>query len=125
MRQIEADELRNALDLIKCRKAAGFDKIFPEFIKHTGSKTRKWLLANQAKTLHYQRATGQPPLLSVCYKIFERKIYARLLQSVGKKIPVEQAGFMLGRNCSDQVLALYTYIENGFKKKTQNSSSYH
>lgn len=104
MRQIEADELRNALDLIKCRKAAGFDKIFPEFTKHTGSKTRKWLLANQAKTLHYQRATSQPPLLSVCYKI-----------------PVEQAGFMLGRNCSDQVLSLTTYIENGLKKKLKTA----
>ncbi|CAK1602282.1 unnamed protein product [Parnassius mnemosyne] len=36
---------------------------------------------------------------------------------IDKVIPVEQAGFHCGRNCTDQVLSLTTYIEAGFQKK--------
>jgi len=51
-----------------------------------------------------------------CYKIFEKIIYARLIESVKDNIPPEQAGFMSGRNCCDQALALTTFNENGFEK---------
>lgn len=36
-------EINKAIKNLKSGKAAGFDGIFPEFIKHSGPKTRQWL----------------------------------------------------------------------------------
>ncbi|XP_072392446.1 uncharacterized protein [Diabrotica undecimpunctata] len=44
MKPIEPKQLAEALKLIKCRQAAGVDNIYPEFIKHIGPNTSKWLL---------------------------------------------------------------------------------
>lgn len=56
-------------------------------------------------------------LLSVVYKVLERLIYNRIESTVNNFIPVEQAGFRSGRSCTDQVLALTTYIKSGFQAK--------
>jgi hypothetical protein len=56
-------------------------------------------------------------LLSCVYKLLERLIYTRISPLVDGIIPVEQAGFRSGRNCTDQVLSLTTHIETGFQNK--------
>ncbi|WP_423246930.1 reverse transcriptase domain-containing protein, partial [Vibrio cholerae] len=63
-------------------------------------------------------------LLSICYKLLERLIYNRILPVLNASIPVEQAGFRPGRNCCDQVLALTTYIEDGFEKRLKTSVAF-
>ena len=60
----------------------------------------------------------------MCYKIFEEIIYARLLESVKDIIPLEQAGFIPGRICCDQALALTTFIKNGFEKKLKTAVAF-
>uniref|UniRef100_A0AAV2JQH2 PiggyBac transposable element-derived protein domain-containing protein n=1 Tax=Knipowitschia caucasica TaxID=637954 RepID=A0AAV2JQH2_KNICA len=49
--------------------------------------------------------------------MLERLILQRISPELDKKITVEQAGFRQGRSTCDQVLALTTYIENGFQSK--------
>ena len=113
-----------------------------------GPKTQKWLLNfyndimskqilpkvfKKAKIIAISKPGKDPSqpesyrpiaLLCVCYKIFEKIIYARLLESVKDIIPPEQAGFMPGRNCCDQALALTTFIENGFEKKLKTAVAF-
>ncbi|XP_072378913.1 uncharacterized protein [Diabrotica undecimpunctata] len=42
-RAFSLDEINEALNQTKTGKAAGFDGMYPEFIVHTGTKTRQWL----------------------------------------------------------------------------------
>lgn len=49
--------------------------------------------------------------LGKIYKLLERLMYNRLSEVILGNIPVEQAGFRSGTSCTDQVLALTTYIE--------------
>lgn len=61
-------------------------------------------------------------LLSVVYKLLERVIYNRISGTINAAISQEQAGFRPHRNCTDQVLALTTHIENGFQSKKKSAA---
>lgn len=135
------NELNIAISSLKLDKAPGYDGMFAEFLKHLGDKASKWLLDLFnliLKTCHlpnlFKKAKiitvlkpgkdGSDPahyrpisLLSIVYKLFERLILNRLEPYIDESLPVEQAAFRKNRGCSEQVLALSTFIENGFQKK--------
>ena len=56
-------------------------------------------------------------LLSCMYKHLERLILNRISPIIEAKIPKTQAGFRSNRSCTDQALALTSFIESGFQKK--------
>lgn len=140
------NEVELALNSVKNGKAPGFDNIHPEFLKHCGKRTRKWLTSffsslltsgqlppefKHSKVIAILKP-GKPPdkpesyrpisLLSVCLKLFERLIYNRLSPIILNEIPHEQAGFRPGRSCEDQVLALTTFIEAGFEVRLKTGA---
>ena len=126
--------------------AAGYDNILPEFLKHLGPKAKSWLASfctrvirekrmpriwRQAKVIAIPKPGKDPnlaasyrpiSLLSVCFKLLERLILHRISPILEKTITVEQAGFRKGRSTVDQVLALTTYIENGFQKNLKTGT---
>ena len=55
-------------------------------------------------------------ILSMCYKLLERIIFHRMSPAVDEILNIEQAGFRPGRSTLDQVLALTTYVENGYQR---------
>jgi hypothetical protein len=136
------------LSKIKINKAAGFDGVYPEFIKYSGPRTREWLsrfysdiLATAIIPEQFKRtkviALLKPgtsgseaadyrsiSLLSIPYKILERLILERIQPCIDEVIPVEQAGFRHNRGCEEQVLALTTLIENGLQKKLKTSVAF-
>lgn len=132
---------------IKTGKAAGFDEVYPEFLRNCGPKTRQWLAVFFTNILRSERfpkqfkktkilailKPGKPDneiksrpisLLSVTYKIFEGFIYNRIAETVNKTIPLEQAGFRPNKNCCDQVLALTANIEDGFEKGLKSAAAF-
>ncbi|KAJ8893734.1 hypothetical protein PR048_006334 [Dryococelus australis] len=139
-RPFEVDEIISALSKTKLGKAAGFDGMYPEFLVHTGPRTRSWLVELFTDMMHYNRLSelfqstkivallkpGNPAdlhesyrsiaLLSVMLKLFERLIYNRISPVIDKIIPPEQTGFRNGRCCMDQVLTLTNFIED-FQRK--------
>ena len=54
-------------------------------------------------------------LLSLSYRFLERLVLDKIMPSMENVLSVDQAGFRPGRSCFYQVLALSTYIENGFQ----------
>lgn len=56
-------------------------------------------------------------LLSVISKIFERLVLEQIQPAINKIIPVEQSEFRKNRGCVEQVMALTTFIENGYQNK--------
>ena len=48
--------------------------------------------------------------------MFERLILNRVVQHVDGKITTEHAGFRQGKWCTDQLLNLTKYIDDGFEK---------
>ena len=42
-RQVNLSEVDSAIRMVKTGRAAGDDGIYPEMIKHLGTKSRKWL----------------------------------------------------------------------------------
>ena len=56
-------------------------------------------------------------LLSMCYKLLARIILHRISPAVDEILNIEQAGFRPGRSTHDQVLALTTYVENGYQRR--------
>lgn len=145
---VTIEELTIALTSVKTGKAAGFDNIYPEFLKHMGKNTKRWLCVlfsnildsgNLPKAfketkiiaiLKPGKAADRPEnyrpiaLLSTCYKLLERVLFNRISPTINEHIPVEQAGFRSGRSCTDQVLSLTTYIESGFEKMLKTSVSF-
>lgn len=145
-RPFSSSELEAAIKKMKNGKAAGVDGIYPEFLKNCGPNTKSWLTRFFSNILetgylpHTFKCTktvallkpGKPSdkaesyrpiaLLSVCYKVLERMIYNRIEPSINQHIPIEQAGFRSGRSCTDQILALTTFIESGFQKKLKTSA---
>ena len=119
----------------------GYDNIHPEFLKNLGPRARKWLSIfltriiseknlpkswRIAKTVAIPKPGKYPKLassyrpislLSMCYKLLERIILHRISPAVDEIINIEQAGFRPGRSTQDQVLALTTYIENGYQRR--------
>jgi len=141
-------EITTAIKCMKSGKAAGFDDMYPEFLKHSGPKVRIWLskfysdIIGSNKLPRYFKKTkilailkpGKPSnevqsyrpiaLLSVSYKLLERLVFNRISDTINQVIPIEQAGFRSGRNCCDQVLALTTRIENGFEKQLKTATAF-
>ena len=62
----------------------------------------------------------------MCYKLLERIILHRISPAVDEILNIEQAGFQPGGNTQDQVLALTTYVENGYQRrdKTDLTAAY-
>ena len=142
------DELKSAIKLMKNRKAAGFDGIFPEFIQNLGQFSLQLLLYflneilisgilpkdfKKCKIITILKP-GKPAdapssyrpiaLLSVCHKLLERLLYKRIQPFIENHLPKEQAGFRLNRNCCDQVLALTTHIESEFQQKLKTGVAF-
>lgn len=139
--RVTENEVLNALQHTKSAKAAGVDEILPEFLKNMGEKGVTWLAKlftsiitlgqipkkwKESKIIAIQKQgkSGENPgdyrpisLLCVAYKIFERVLLGRLDPLLEGMLPATQAGFRKGRSCCEQVLALTTYIEQGFQKK--------
>jgi len=139
-------EIQIAIQAIKTGKSAGFDEVYPEFLKNCGPKTRQWLATFFTNILRSGRfpkqfkktkilaisKSGKPDndiksfrpisLLSVNYKILVRLIYNRIAETVNNTIPIEQAGFRPHRNCCDQVLSLTANIEDGFEKGLKSAA---
>jgi hypothetical protein len=142
------EELEAAINTLSAGKAAGMDGIFPEFLKHVGPLMKTWLLAvfneillsgqlpkafKKSKVIAVLKPGKEPDraesyrpiaLLSVCYKLLEKLLYARLSPILNPSIPAEQAGFRPGRNCCDQVLALTSFIEGGLDRNTKTSVAF-
>src|SRR6218665_39475 len=115
--------------------------MLPEFLKHMGPRAVSWLTSfysrviierkvprewRQAKVIAIPKPGKDPQLassyrpislLSVCFKTLERVMLNRVRPTLEEEIVVEQAGFRQGRCTGDQVLALTTFIENGFQTK--------
>ncbi len=75
-----------------------------------------------SKTWQGLKSCGQLSLLSVCFKLLERLVLYRISPVLEKTITDEQAGFRQGRSTGDQVLALTTYIENGFQQNQKTGT---
>ena len=74
---------------------------------------------------HSMAAIYRPiSLLSVCFKCLERLLLRCIKPTLENTIVVEQAGFRQGRSTGDQVLALTTFIENGFQLNQTRQHSY-
>uniref|UniRef100_A0A1B0D7V9 Uncharacterized protein n=1 Tax=Phlebotomus papatasi TaxID=29031 RepID=A0A1B0D7V9_PHLPP len=134
-------DLECALLSVKLGKAAGFDGIYPEFIKNAAPKVKCWLvelfnrildtghlpkLFKRAKVIailkpgkdgtdaaHYRPIS----LLSVVYKLLERMILHRIQPHIDRATPVSQAGFRKHRGCTEQVLVLTSHVEAGYERR--------
>jgi hypothetical protein len=115
---------------LKPGKAAGFDGIYPVFIKIFGAQTKEWIvlfmndivltskipnLFKRAKVISIIKPgkDGTDPahyrpisLLSVVYKLLERLILQRIQPLIEDVTPINQAGFRQHRSCTEQVMAL-------------------
>src|SRR3978361_1354568 len=129
-----------AIKMMKTRKAAGFDGIYPEFIKNLGYFSLQWLLSlnsilisgdlpkdfkkskiitilKPGKLADVPSSYRPIALLSVCYKLLERLLHKRIQPFIEDHLPKKASWFRLNRDCCDQVLALTTYIEKDFQQK--------
>jgi len=124
----------------------GYDNIAPEFLQHLGPLAIKWLASFLTRIISERSmprvwrcskviailkpgkdarvASSYRPisLLSVCYKVLERVILKRITPDAEQILPIEQAGFRAGRSTCDQVLALSTFIENGFQQNLKTGA---
>lgn len=139
-------ETEMELKAIKNGKAASVDGVLPKFLKFLGPKGINWLTRlakTAAKTNNIPKLwraakvtailkPGKPAnkpssyrpisLLSIVYNFFERLILNRIQHILENVLPIEQAGFRKSRACCDQVLALKTYIENGYQRKDKSGA---
>lgn len=139
-------EIDSALLLVKSGTAPGYDNIHPEFLTHLGPLARTWLsvffsrittehkipkIWRKAKVIAIEKPGKDPnlaasyrpiSLLSVCYKLLERLVLQRISPSVEKTLSPDQAGFRRNRSTCDQVVALTTFIENGFQQKLKTGA---
>jgi Reverse transcriptase (RNA-dependent DNA polymerase) len=126
------EELNNVLLNVKSGKAAGFDGVYPEFIKNAGDRTGKIpKLFKQAKVITILKpgkdgsdASHFRPisLLSVVFKLLEQLILQRIEPLIDTVVPDSQAGFRKHRSCTEQVLALISHIEAGFERKLKTGT---
>lgn len=142
------EETNAAINDMKSGKAPGFDKLHPEFLINSGQNTRRWLTRFYSNILNTARLPaefkltkiialikpGKPDdkvesyrpiaLLSVCYKLLERLLYNRISNDLMDRVPDYQAGFKPNRSCTDQVLALTTFIEKGYQQCLKTSVAF-
>ena len=138
---ISPEEVATALKNMKCGKAPGYDNVHPEFLKNLGPRAREWLAIfltriisekNLPKRWRITKTVAIPKpgkypkmassyrpisLLSICYKLLERIILHRISPAVDEILNIEQSGFRPGRSTQNPVLALTTYVENGFQRQ--------
>lgn len=139
-------DIEMALSLLKNGKAAGVDRVLPEFIKHLGPKGKLWLtnlfsyvkntttspkVWREAKVIALLKPgkSGNDPksyrpisLLSVVYKLFERVLLARIQMKIEVTLPKELAGFRQNRSCCEQVLSMVTHVENKFQERKKSGA---
>ena len=144
--QVTQQEVSVAMKDLKTGKAAGYDNVFPEFLKNLGPNALKWLskffsriLTEQNIPKQWRRAkviaipkpnkdrteaANYRPisLLSVTFKLLERIVLRRVSDAIENTLDTAQAGFRRGRSTQDQVLALTTYIENGFQRRLKTGA---
>jgi hypothetical protein len=115
-------EQESVLKSIKLGTAAGFDAVYPAFIRSCGVRTKEWLISFMNDVLSsaklFKRTTviaipkpgkdGSDPvhyrpisLLSVISKLLERLILQRIQPLVEAATPVHQAGFCNHRSCTE------------------------
>jgi len=140
------EEVSEALSHTKSGTAMGYDNIAPEFMKHLGPRAVKWFasflsritsersmpriwrrskviaILKPGKDPHSPSSYRPISLLSVCFKVLERLILRRVTPDVEEILSADQAGFRPGRSTCDQVLALTTFIENGFQRKMKTGA---
>lgn len=63
-------------------------------------------------------------LLSVMYKLIERKILKHLEPLIENVILAFQAGFRPNRGCCDQILAITSYLEKGYNDNVKMSAAF-
>ena len=145
------EEVDAALKNMKCGKATGYDNIHPEFLKNLGPRAREWLVIfltriiseknlpkswRITKTVAIPKPRKDPKMassyrpisllnLSMCYKLLERIILHRISRAIDEILNIEQAGFRPGRSTQDQVLALTTYVANGFQQRDKTGVVFH
>jgi hypothetical protein len=127
---------KSALKSVKLTTAAGFDGVFPEFIRPFGEKTKEWLISfmndvilsarlpklfKRAKVIALPKPgrDGSDPahyrpilLLSVIYKLLERLILQQIQPLIEAATSVHQAGFSKHRSCTEpeQLLAHTAHV---------------
>jgi hypothetical protein len=135
------NEQESVLKSIKLGTAAGFDAVYPEFIRSCGVRTKEWLISFMNDVLSSARLPklfkrtkviaipkpgkdGSDPvhyrpilLLSLMYKLLERLILQCIQLLVEAATPEHEAGFCKHRSCTEQVMALTTHIEAGFQRQ--------
>jgi hypothetical protein len=141
-------ELEAALTRIKLGKAAGPDKVFPEFLRHLGASAKKTLLAlynltwtkyvpdqwwkgeiipvlKQGKPVDSIESYRPISLMSVCCKVMERMVVRRLNQYLESNglIDDSQAGFRGKRCTTDQIVRFTQNVKDCFQKKNVNTCS--
>lgn len=145
-RSFSVNEVNEGLSAMKNGKASGLDAIYPEFLKHSGTRTRIWLslffsnilTSNKLPPafkkckiialLKPNKEDDKPEnyrpiaLLSVTLKLLERILFNRISPEIDKCLPSDQAGFGEGRSCSEQVLALTNHIEEGFQRNLKTGA---
>lgn len=141
-----ANEVKVAIGSMKSGKAAGFDVVYVEFLKHSSPKTQTWqalffsdilssshipALFKKAKVIAILKPGKQGTntfnyrivsLLSITYKLLGRLVLNRIKPEIEKTLPLEQAGFCKNRRCTEQVLELTTHIETGFQNSMNKSA---
>ena len=134
------DKMKSAIKHLKPNKAAGIDKIYPEFILHQSSKATEWLglfcslcfltsklpkICQRTKVISLPKPNmpmedpkGHHPITLLCvpYKILECLLHARLEPVIDPKLPKEQACFCRGKSTLDQVTLLAQDIEDSFQR---------
>ena len=125
------------------RQSSGIRQYPPEFLKNIGPRARKSLAIfltriilekNLRKSWRITKTVAIPKpgkdpkmpssyrpiyLLSMCYQRLERINLHRISPAVDEILNIEQAGFRPGRSTQDQVLALTTYVENGYQRRNK------
>ena len=133
------EEYRRGIATLKNKKAAGIDDVLVEPLKNLGSKTHKWLLAvlnncftqnkiptiwRKSKIIHIlkpRKDSATPksyrPVTLLCdtYKLYERLILNRIAPTIEEHLIKEQVGFWPGKSCTNQLLNLTQYIEDGYQ----------
>ncbi|KAF0742628.1 Uncharacterized protein FWK35_00018990 [Aphis craccivora] len=110
MQDFNAADIEMALSLVKNGKAAGVDRVLPEFIKHIGPKGKLRL----TNLFSYVKNTATLP------KVWHKAKVIATLKPV--TLPKEQAGFRQNRNCCGQVLPMVTHVKNGFQERRKSGA---
>ncbi|KAJ8867205.1 hypothetical protein PR048_031000 [Dryococelus australis] len=123
---------RNHFRIVKTKlgKAAGFDGMYPEFLVHSGPRTRSWLAELFTDMMQSNLLPKSFKLTKIVALLKPGKsadlpesyrpialLSVTLNQVIDRIVSPEQADFRNGRCCTDQVLTLTNFIEEGFQHK--------